>query len=168
MMGAIFFLILGGVTGYLNAQISVDSEFIHNTYWIPAHFHAMFLGFVGQMAVAGIYYLYPYFTGRMFSERLGNAHFWLWQLGIFGKVMLMYALGYAYFPRWVVDYLPLAQWTTAQWWLTVAAYLIGLGFILFIANLALSARKGARAPDDPWAVSDVEADFGNAAAPAAK
>jgi cytochrome c oxidase subunit 1 len=167
MMGAIFFLILGGVTGYLNAQISVDSEFIHNTYWIPAHFHAMFLGFVGQMAVAGIYYLYPYFTGRMYGERLGNAHFWLWQLGIFAKVMLMYALGYAYFPRWVVDYLPLAQWTTAQWWLTVAAYLIGLGFILFIANLALSARRGARAPDDPWAVRDAATDLGKAAASAA-
>lgn len=168
MMGAIFFLILGGVTGYLNAQISVDSEFIHNTYWIPAHFHAMFLGFVGQMAVAGIYYLYPYFTGRMYDERLGNAHFWLWQLGIFAKVMLMYGLGYAYFPRWVVDYLPLAEWTSAQWWLTVAAYLIGLGFVLFIFNFAFSASRGAPAPDDPWAVSDAEADLGKAAAPAAR
>ena len=43
--------------------------------------------------------------------------------------MLMYALGYAYFPRWVVDYLPLAEWTGPQLWLTVAAYVIGLGFI---------------------------------------
>lgn len=168
MMGSIFFLILGGVTGYLNAQISVDSEFIHNTYWIPAHFHAMFLGFCGQMAAAGIYYLYPYFTGRMYGERLGNAHFWLWQLGIFAKVMLMYALGYAYFPRWVVDYLPLAEWASAQWWLTVAAYAIGLGFVFFIANLALSARRGARAPDDPWPVSHPAGDLGKAAAPAAE
>jgi cytochrome c oxidase subunit 1 len=154
MIGAIFMLIIGGVTGFLNAQIAVDTDFIHNTYWIPAHFHAMFLGFCGQMAAAGIYYLYPYFTGRAYHQGLANLHFWLWQLGIFGKVMLMYALGYAYFPRWVVDYLPLAEWTTAQLWLTVAGAAIGLGFIVFIANLAWSARRGATAPDDPWALSE--------------
>lgn len=150
MMGAIFFLILGGVTGFLNAQISVDTDFIHNTYWVPAHFHAMFLGFCGQMAMAGIYYLYPYFTGRMYRRGLGEMHFWTWQLGIFAKVMLMYGLGYAYFPRWVVDYLPLPQWTGAQFALTVAGFLIGLGFLAFIVNLALSAKRGAPVADEPW------------------
>ena len=30
MIAAIFFLIIAGVTGFLNAQISVDSDFIHN------------------------------------------------------------------------------------------------------------------------------------------
>ncbi len=163
-LGAIFFLIVGGVTGFLNAQITVDSDFIHNTYWIPAHFHAMFLGFCGQMAIAGIYYLYPYITGRMYNQALASLHFWLWQLGIFAKVMLMYALGYAYFPRWVVDYLPLPQWTGAQLWLTVAAYVIGLGFVVFIVNFAVSARRGIEARGDPWAPAD---DLGQAARPAA-
>jgi cytochrome c oxidase subunit 1 len=154
MIGAIFMLIIGGVTGFLNAQIAVDTDFIHNTYWIPAHFHAMFLGFCAQMAVAGLYYLYPYFTGRMFNRALGNAHFWLWQVGIFGKVAMMYVLGYAYFPRWVVDYLPLPEWTGPQLWLSVAAAAIGLGFVLFIVNLAVSARFGAAAPADPWPLSE--------------
>ena len=154
IIGAIAMLIIGGVTGFLNAQISIDTDFIHNTYWIPAHFHAMFLGFVGQMAVAGIYFLYPYFTGRLYNRALANLHFWLWQLGIFGKVMLMYALGYAYFPRWVVDYLPLPEWTIAQFWLTVAGYLIGLGFLVFIVNLLVSARRGALAPQQPWPLEE--------------
>ncbi len=161
-IGAIFMLIVGGVTGFLNAQISVDSDFIHNTYFIPAHFHAMFLGFCGQMAMAGIYYLFPYVTGRMYNQALGNLHFWLWQLGIFGKVMLMYALGYAYFPRWVVDYLPLPEWAPAQLWLTVAAAVIGLGFLVFVINLAVSASRGAAAPADPWPIEGAGSD---AAAP---
>ena len=155
-IGAIFMLIVGGVTGFLNAQISVDTDFIHNTYWIPAHFHAMFLGFCAQMAMAAIYYLFPYVTGRMYNQALGNLHFWMWQLGIFGKVMLMYALGYAYFPRWVVDYLPLPEWTTAQLWLTVAGGLIGLGFLVFMFNLAVSAGRGAAAPADPWPIEGAE------------
>ncbi|HEY5597198.1 MAG TPA: cbb3-type cytochrome c oxidase subunit I, partial [Kiloniellales bacterium] len=109
--------------------------------------------FCGQMAVAGTYYLYPYFTGRMVNRALANLHFWLWQFGIFAKVMLMYALGYAYFPRWVVDFLPLPEWTGAQLWLTVAGAAIGLGFLVFAINLAISTRHGAAAPTDPWAIS---------------
>lgn len=153
MMAAIVFLILGGVTGYVNAQVAVDSNFIHNTYWVPAHFHAMFVGFITNMAVAGLYYLYPYMTGRMYSQAMGNQHFWLWQIGIFTKVMMMYVLGYAYFPRWVVDYLPLKEWVMPQIMLTAGAYMIGLGFMIFIFNIMWSASRGRTADADPWAIA---------------
>lgn len=149
-IGAIFMLIVGGVAGYLNAQVTIDTDFIHNTFWLPAHFHGIFLGFCVQMAIAGIYYLYPYFTGRHFHQGLANAHFWLWQVGIFAMVMLMYSLGLSYFPRWVVDYLPLPEWSVPQLWLTVAGFLVGLGFLLFVVNLLLSARRGAKVRGDPW------------------
>ena len=148
--GAIFMVIVGGVAGFLNGQISIDSSFVHNTYWLPGHFHAMFLGFCVQGAVAAIYYLYPYFTGRMVHQGLANVHFWLWQFGIFGMIMLMYTLGLAYHPRWVVDYLPLAEWVGPQFWLTVAGFTVGLGFVVFVANLLVSARHGAAAGADPW------------------
>jgi cytochrome c oxidase subunit 1 len=150
LCGAIFMVIIGGVPGFLNGQISVDSSFVHNTFWLPGHFHAMFLGFCAQGAVAGIYYLYPYFTGRMYHQGLANLHFWLWQFGIFGMIMLMYALGLAYHPRWVVDYLPLAEWALPQMWLTAAGFAVGLGFLAFVVNLVLSARRGAAAGADPW------------------
>ncbi len=154
MIAAIAFLIYGGATAYLNAQISIDADFIHNTYWIPAHFHAMFLGFVAQMAMSGLYYLYPYYTGRQFSQALGNAHFWLWQAGIFTQVTMMFVAGYAYFPRWVYDYLPLAEWTLPQFWITMGGYLVGTGFLVFIFNFAWSARSGQPAADEPWPVEN--------------
>lgn len=152
LIASIFFLMVGGVTAYLNAQIAADADFVHNTYFVPAHFHAMFVGFMANMAMAGIYYLYPYFTGRMYSQWLGNIHFWLWQIGIFTKVTMMYYLGYNYFPRWVVDYLDLPQWTWAQTTLTGGAYLIGTGFIVFVINIMLNASRGAIVSDDPWAI----------------
>lgn len=156
IIGAIFFVMYGGVTAFINAQISIDTDFIHNTYWVPAHFHAMFLGFCGQIAIAGIYYLYPYMTGRMYNQKLANFHFWSWQIGIFVKITAMFVLGVSYFPRWVVDYLPLPEWTTPQLILTIAAYLIGLGFIVFIVNLARSMRH-PEIVGDPWALEDREA-----------
>ncbi len=154
MVASIFFLMVGGVTAYVNAQIATDSDFVHNTYFVPAHFHAMFVGFMANMAMAGVYYLYPYFTGRMFSQAFGNVHFWLWQVGIFTKVMMMYWLGYAYFPRWVVDYLPLREWVMPQMILTMAAFTIGLGFIVFVVNFILSASRGRAVSGDPWAISN--------------
>lgn len=154
IIGAIFMIILGGVNGFLNGQISIDTDFIHNTYWIPAHFHTIFLGFIAQMSMAAIYFLFPYFTGRMFHQGLANLHFWLWQLGIFAQVMLMFALGVAYFPRWVVDYLPLPEWVVPQMGLTVAGFVVGFGFLVFIVNMLISARSGEAVTEDPWPVPD--------------
>ena len=138
---------------------------MHNTYFVPAHFHAMFVGFMANMAMAGIYYLYPYFTGRMYSQGMGNTHFWFWQIGIFTKVTMMYLLGFNYFPRWVVDYLDLPQWSTPQLILTGAAYLIGLGFIVFVYNIMRSSTRGVAVSGDPWAIGDSDSAKAGSAKP---
>jgi cytochrome c oxidase subunit 1 len=166
MIASIAFLIYGGATAYLNAQIATDTDFIHNTYWIPAHFHAMFFGFSGQMAIAGFYYLYPYFTGRMYNQGMANSHFWLWQIGLFTKITMMFLAGYAYFPRWVYDYLDMPEWAMPQMMLSAGGYLVGLGFIVFIVNVAWSARSGKPAVDDPWPVEDEDAALVTSAIPA--
>lgn len=158
MIAAIFMVMYGGVTAFINAQIAVDTDFIHNTYWIPAHFHAMFLGFCGQMAIAGVYYLWPYITCRKFNQGLANLHFWLWQIGIFGKLTMMFILGWNYFPRWVVDYLPRPEWAIPQMALTVFGFVIGLGFLVMIVNLVASARRSApEISGDPWELDPVAA-----------
>ncbi|MCF6320777.1 MAG: cbb3-type cytochrome c oxidase subunit I [Rhizobiaceae bacterium] len=162
MIFAIAFIVYGGATAFLNGQIAPDSDFIHNTYWIPAHFHAMFFGFVGQMAIAGFYFLYPYFTGKMYNQAMANAHFWLWQVGLFIKITAMGVAGYLYFPRWVYDYLEMPGWVEAQFFISVGGYLVGLGFIFFVVNLAWSSSYGKPAPDNPWPV-----EFDGQPAPAA-
>jgi len=165
MVMSIAFIVYGGATAFLNAQIAPDSDFIHNTYWIPAHFHAMFFGFVGQMAIAAFYYLYPYFTGRMYNQKMANWHFWLWQVGLFIKITAMGVAGYLFFPRWVYDYLDISGWPQAQLFITIGGFLVGIGFLFFVVNLAWSARYGKAAPDDPWPLVMNEKDA-VAAAPA--
>ncbi len=114
----------------------------------------MFFGFAGQMAIAGGYYLFPYFTGRVYNQKLANSHFWLWQIGLFTKITMMFVAGYAYFPRWVFDYLDVPEWAMPQMMITAGGYLIGFGFLVFVYNLARSAYSGEPAPDDPWPVED--------------
>lgn len=156
MVFAIAFIIYGGATAFLNGQIAPDSDFIHNTYWIPAHFHAMFFGFAGQMAIAGFYYLYPYFTGRMYHQGMAHTHFWLWQVGLFTKITGMGVAGYLYFPRWVYDYLDIPGWAEAQLFISIGGGLIGLGFLFFVVNLAWSSRYGKPVEDEPWPVTHEE------------
>jgi cytochrome c oxidase subunit 1 len=165
MIAAIAFMIYGGATAYLNAQIATDTDFIHNTYWIPAHFHAMFFGFSGQVAIAAFYFLYPYVTGRMYNQGLANSHFWLWQIGLFIKITMMFVAGYAYFPRWVFDYLDVPEWAMPQMMLSAGGYLVVLGFIVFIVNVAWSASRSQPVSDDPWPVEEEVAAVA-AAAPA--
>ena len=152
MVFAIAYIIYGGATAFLNAQIAPDSTFIHNTYWIPFHFHAMFVGFTAQMAIAGFYYLYPYFTGRMYNQGMANTHFWLWQTGLFLKITGMGVAGFLYFPRWVYDYLAMPGWPASQMVITIGGALVGLGFVVFIVNITWSARHGKQAPENPWPV----------------
>ncbi|MHA1597726.1 MAG: cytochrome c oxidase subunit I [Alphaproteobacteria bacterium] len=152
--GAVFMIIVGGVNGYLNGNIAVDTDFIHNTYWLPAHFHAMFLGFIGMMSMAVFYFFFPYITGRMFNQRLANIHFWIWMPGIFAQVMLMFWLGLNYFPRWVVDYPMIPEWVTGQFWLSIAGFANGLGFVIFVYNILTSAKSGEVVTGDPWPMPD--------------
>ena len=153
MVMSIAFIVYGGATAFLNAQIAPDSDFIHNTYWIPAHFHAMFFGFSGQMAFAGFYFLYPYFTGRMYNQAMANWHFWLWQVGLFIKITGMGVAGYLYFPRWVYDYLPdMPGWAEAQLFITIGGFMVGLGFIFFVVNIVWSSKYGKTVDDDPWPI----------------
>ena len=158
--GAVFMIIVGGVNGYLNGNIAVDTDFIHNTYWLPAHFHAMFLGFIGMMSMAVFYFIFPYITGRMFSQKLANLHFWLWMPGIFSQVMLMFWLGLTYHPRWVVDFLPIPEWVTGQFWLSIAGFVNGLGFLVFLYNILVSARSGEKVEGDPWPMPDTSQEAG--------
>ncbi|MCF6094382.1 cbb3-type cytochrome c oxidase subunit I [Microaerobacter geothermalis] len=148
MIAAIAFMIYGGVVGFINAQIPLDESFVHDTYFVVGHFHAMFLGFVTQMTFSAIYYLYPYFTGRFINERLGNLHFWLWQIGIFTLTTMFYILGMLGMPRRVYDYLDTQ--TLFNLLATVGAFLVAAGMAVFIYNFIRSAKNGQKVTSDPY------------------
>src|SRR6185437_10895031 len=78
MLWAIGFILLftiGGVTGVVMANASVDHA-IHNTYYIVAHFHyVLSLGSVFGI-FAGFYYWIGKMSGRQYNEIFGKIHFW--------------------------------------------------------------------------------------------
>jgi len=73
---------LGGGGGLINMAYSMNSM-IHNTAWIPAHFHLMFGGAVVIMYFAIAYEMWPRITGKpLRSKRMARWQLWLWFWGM--------------------------------------------------------------------------------------
>ncbi len=80
-LGFVSLFITGGLTGPILAQPILD-EYLHNTFFVVAHFH-LIMAMAGVFGLfAGTYYWFPLITssrknpgGRMMSERLGQGAF---------------------------------------------------------------------------------------------
>jgi len=97
-IGFIAMFIIGGLSGVAHAVIPADTQ-QHDTYFVVAHFHYVLVGGSVFGLMAGAYYWYPKWTGRMLNERLGKWHFWLMFLGFNLTFGPMHILGLDGMPR---------------------------------------------------------------------
>jgi cytochrome c oxidase subunit 1 len=158
-LGFVSLFITGGLTGPILAQPALDS-YLHNTYFVVAHFH-LIMGMAGAFSIfAGVYYWFPLLTGRMMSERLGRWHFWLTFVGAYATFFPMHFAGLAGEPRHYAQLTgttsSLAALLPLQRIITVAAIFLASAQLLFLVNLVRSARRGAAAPENPWQATTLE------------
>lgn len=79
---AMLMLIFGGFGGIVNASYAMNAM-VHNTAWVPGHFHLIFGGTTVIMYFAVAYYLWPQLTGKaLFSNTLAISQLWLWFIGM--------------------------------------------------------------------------------------
>lgn len=85
LLGMILF-VAGGFSGIINASLTLNIA-LHNTSWIPAHFHQTLAGAVTMTFMGITYWLLPMIRGRaLFSKRVALWQVWTWFIGmhIFG------------------------------------------------------------------------------------
>jgi cytochrome c oxidase subunit I len=146
-IGFIFMFTVGGVTGVVLANGGIDT-YMHDTYYVVAHFHyVLSLGAVFSL-FAGFYYWFSKMSGREYNELLGQVHFWLFFLGVNVLFFPMHFLGAQGMPRRIPDY-PDAY----AYWNDIASYgylIMAASMAVFFVNLFLSLAAGRKAADNPW------------------
>ncbi|MGD8868623.1 MAG: cytochrome c oxidase subunit I [Gemmatimonadales bacterium] len=152
MLFAIAFLIdftIGGLSGVMFAAVPNDWQ-LTDSFFVVAHLHYVLIGGTVFALSAGAYYWFPKMTGRMMSERIGKWHFWLMVIGLNMTFLVQHALGVLGMPRRVHTYPDLPYMGTLNMISTIGAFVLGFSVLLFVINLVLSKRWGARAGPNPW------------------
>ena len=146
-IGFIFLFTVGGVTGVVLANGGVDN-YMHDTYYVVAHFHyVLSLGAVFGL-FAGFYYWFGKMSGRMYNEFLGKAHFFVMFVGVNMIFFPQHFLGLDGMPRRIPDYTPaFAYWNYVS---TIGYMVMAAGMVIFFVNLFWSLAKGPKAPDNYW------------------
>ena len=102
-LGFILLFTLGGLSGVLLANASLDLAF-HDTYYVVAHFHyVLSMGAVFSL-FAGFYYWSGKIFGLISNEKLAHSHFWLFTIAVNLVFFPMHFLGLAGLPRRYPDF----------------------------------------------------------------
>ena len=161
MLNAIAFVsmfVIGGLSGIFMASTPVDI-FIHDTYFIVAHLHYVLFGGSMFAVFAGIYYWYPKMFGRMMNIPLGIIHFFLTFIFFNATFFPMHILGVGGMMRRVYDttqYAHTAHFQPINVFITLSAFLLGIGQIPFLINFFGSLLWGKKADRNPWEANTLE------------
>ena len=150
--------IIGGLSGIFMAATPVDI-FIHDTYYIVAHFHYVLFAGTAMAVMGAIYFWFPKMFGRTMNDSWGKVHFFLMFVLLNCVFYPMHILGMKGFPRRLADpyhyetfrdLLPLNQFIS---W--CAFLLVGIQ-IIFIINFFWSMFFGPRVGRNPWHANGLE------------
>lgn len=163
---------IGGLTG-LPLGFSFADLYLHDTYYVIAHFHYIVAPGTIFALFAGVYHWYPKMTGRLMSEFWGRVHFWtslifmnlifqpMFAQGMAGMLRRMYDGAVNYSAATAANANAIGALSdsviASNRTISMAAWMLGLSQIPFIINVFWSMRNGRNAgSDNPWHATTLE------------
>jgi len=161
MLWALSFIatfLVGGVTGIFLGASGADI-YLHDTYFVLAHFHYTFFPIAIIGTFAGVTYWFPKMFGRMLNETLGKIHFWITIMAFNTIFIPLFFLGVAGQHRRIYDFTKFPELAPMQDLrvLATVALLVMLGAqFIFIFNFLYSIFRGEKAEKNPWQANTLE------------
>lgn len=163
MLFALAFLgefLMGGVTGIFLGSSGSDI-YLHDTYFVIAHFHYTFVPIAIIAVFAGLYYWYPKMFGRLMDETLGKIHFWGTTIAFNCIFIPQFFLGLAGEERRTYNYLAwphsaMPYMQNLRIFSTLSLVVMLLFQIPFLYNFITSWKKGKVAGNNPWKANTLE------------
>ncbi len=157
-LGFIATFLIGGVTGiFLGA--SGEDIYLHDTYFVLAHFHYTFFPIAIIGFYAAITFWFPKMFGRMMDERLGKIHFWGTIIPFNFIFIPLFVLGLAGQHRRIYDftnYPDLAAYQPIRVFATISLLVMFSFQLVFFYNFFKSMFRGPKAPKNPWQANTLE------------
>ena len=148
-LGFLITFTLGGISGMFFPVAGMDVHF-HDSYFVVAHFHYVFIGGTVFGLLSGVYYWYPKVTGRKLNETLGMWHFLIGFSSYNAAFWPMHKLGIMGMPRRTHSYLEETGFAEYNMAVSIFAFIFGLSQLILVWNLLSSGRRGEPVGKDPW------------------
>ena len=145
----LFQFLIAGLTGVMLAAAPFDWQ-LTASYFVVAHFHYVIVGGILFAIFGAFYYWFPKMSGRMYREKLGRLHFWLFLIGFHLTFDFMHIPGILGMPRRIYTYEPGRGWDIWNLIVTIGVVFQAAGVLVFLGNLLWSCCRGAIAGGDPW------------------
>jgi cytochrome c oxidase subunit 1 len=145
----LFQFLIAGLTGVMLSVAPFNWQ-LGGSYFVVAHFHYVIVGGILFALFGAFYYWFPKMSGRMYNEKLGKLHFWVFLIGFHLTFDFMHIPGILGMPRRIYTYEPGRGWDTWNLIITIGVLFQAVGILIFVYNLVSSYFKGKLAGDDPW------------------
>jgi cytochrome c oxidase subunit I+III len=155
IFGSLATFVIGGLTGVMVALVPFNFQ-AHDSYFVVAHLHSVLIGGTIFPILAAFHYYFPLITAKKLADGPGRVAFWLIFIGFNVTFMPMHWTGMRGMARRVFTYPPALGFEWLNLISSIGAFILALGFAVFLWNAVRSMRRETYSERNPWGAGTLE------------